>query len=302
MGGVALALLIALVGSCLLDLDHAIACGDGHVDELAGEECDPAVPSSYEGACAGTNRPDGQGACDPVACTIINDKEQCATCGDDTVDEEFGEECDGANLNGEPCPGGGDGLRCGPDCKFDYSDCDPCGNGVLEEGEECDPGAMGDLVIPRPCAGSEELEPLPSVDKPYSSGETVTCGDGCRYDRTQCNYCGDGVRDEPLPVDFNGVMSPAEWCDGDSIDEDRLFAEYGDNFCFGVAGERPNAGCGEDCRSFVDRTDIARCCRRRSEDCPTVGATIRCCYEYDHPDEAPCQEFFEGMIVQRLCK
>jgi hypothetical protein len=296
--GVASALVAALAASCLLELDHEIACGDGYVDRLGGEECDPAVQSSYVDRCAGTSRPDGQAACDPVLCTVINDKAQCATCGDGTVDAEFGEQCDGPNLNGRTCLGGGDGLQCAADCQFDYSQCDPCGNGLLDEDEECDPNQMGDLVIPRQCAGSDEVDPLEPVDKPYASGETVRCKDECRYDRTQCGFCGDGTRDKGIYVDFE-VLGPPEWCDGDNYDDDLIVEQFGR--CEDET-TRKNVGCGVDCRSFVDRTDIAQCCRRKSEACPAVGDATRCCYEYDHPDEEPCQELFEGMVVRRVCR
>ena len=301
--GVASALLAALVGSCLLDLDHAIACGDGHVDGLAGEECDPAVPTSYVDMCAGTIRPGGEAACDPVTCTIINDVAQCAVCGDEIVDEEFEEECDGTNVP-KPCPGNGDDeLGCTVDCQFDYSTCEACGNGMPDEGEECDPNAEGGLVQPRECAGAGNMEPLEPIrpEKPYTYGSTVRCKDDCRYDRTQCSFCGDGVRDDGTElVDF-GVMAPAEWCDGDSFDEARLEDVFGASLCTDPA-ERVNAGCGPGCRSFIDRLDEALCCLKKSETCPNVGESTRCCYEYDHPGDPPCEEFFEGMTIRRVCK
>src|SRR5262249_39842009 len=56
----------AIVGaSCLIDVEHRIACGDGYVDPLAGEECDPQVPESFINACEHTNHPHGTAACDP---------------------------------------------------------------------------------------------------------------------------------------------------------------------------------------------------------------------------------------------
>lgn len=293
--GVALALVAALAGSCLLDLEHDIACGDGYVDPLSGEECDPAVPSSYVDKCAGTSRPEGEAACDPIACTIVNDKEQCAVCGDDNVDEEFGEECDGSNLRGRTCPGGGDGLQCSTECLFDYAECEPCGNGDPEGEEECDP-KPGGFVEGQQC---DELE---SMFKPYTSGMTITCGGDCRYDRTTCGYCGDGTRDDMAFVDV-GVSIPPEWCDGDTFDPDRLLEQYSDNWCDGRPGERPNVGCGDDCRSFIERwPEEDRCCLKKSETCPAVGVDLRCCYEYDHPDEEPCEEFFEGMTIRRVCR
>ena len=64
--------------ACTLPLTVEIACGDGFVDEDAGEECDPVVRESYIDACALTSRPDGEARCDEELCIIIDDNEQCA--------------------------------------------------------------------------------------------------------------------------------------------------------------------------------------------------------------------------------
>ena len=176
---------------------------------------------------------------------------------------------------------------------FDYSECDPCGNATLEGEEECDP-ELGGLVSRQQC------EDLDSMFKPYTSGETITCID-CRYDRTTCGYCGDGTRDDMAFVDV-GVSIPPEWCDGDTFDPAKLNEQYGESHCM-FETERPNVGCGDDCRSFIQRwPEEDRCCRKKSETCPIVGEDIRCCHEYDHPEEEPCEEFFEGMTIRRVCK
>lgn len=61
---------------------------------------------------------------------------------------ESGEDCEGANLNGQDCttiPGGftGGNLACGATCRFDTSQCSSpptvlCGNNIAEGAEECD--------------------------------------------------------------------------------------------------------------------------------------------------------------------
>ncbi len=261
------ALLLGSGPACLLRLDDEIACGDGFVDARAGEECDPAVPSSYENACPNLL---GTADCDPNSCLIINDANQCSVCGDSRVDASRGEECDGDNLGGDACPGGGGALQCNDSCMLDYSECDACGNGMIDEGEECDMGAAGGLGTARPCGGTnlgspDEIPPLPSpTSKDYTSGQTTTCRTDCRYDRSGCGFCGDGVQDGAIPVQ-QGDDSAAEWCDGVQFDPERLATVFGP-LCDDPASQRPSVSCGDDCQSF---TTIANgCCLRRNAACP----------------------------------
>jgi len=64
------------------------------------------------------------------------------TCGDGTANGS--EACDGQDLDGQTCislgfPSGGT-LSCTDACAFDTSACDPCGNDVVDAGEDCDDG------------------------------------------------------------------------------------------------------------------------------------------------------------------
>lgn len=307
---IGIALIVALTGSvaCLLQLERDISCGDGFVDELAGEECDPADPSSFEDGCRGTSHQMGVAACDPKTCELINDKAQCAVCGDRVVDEDLGEECEGDFLNGQACPGGAGELQCALDCTFDYSACAPCGNTVVDPGEECDPNQGGGFVNPRPCAGANigepnEVAPLesPNPNRPFTSGSTATCGRDCRLDRLNCGFCGNGIREGVTPVSSTLTISE-EWCDGSLFDQSRLDETFGTTTCT-VPGTRVNVPCGDDCVSFKERSTEADCCLKKNEQCPDAADEFQCCYAYDHPEvENPCDEIFGAPEIREVCR
>jgi len=303
------ALLVGAGPGCLLRLDNEIACGDGFVDVRAGEQCDPEVPSSFEDACG--DRP-GRSECDPDSCQVISD---CSFCGDGLVSVDRGEECDGDSLNGTLCPGGKEGLQCSDICLLDFSECEACGNGVVDEGEECDPDNQGGLGATRPCAGAnlgtdEEIPPLASPAKPFTSGETSRCGDDCRFERSGCGFCGDGIQDGTVPVE-DGTNSSAEWCDDEQFDPARLDSVFG-ALCGSDETVRPNVTCGDDCQSFVKIDD--GCCLRRNAACPgsgpgdsagdTDGEELGCCYGFAHPEEdRPCYESFQSDgSIRQLCR
>lgn len=282
---VAVSVGFAVGSACLLDLDHEVACGDGHIDELAGEECEPSDPDSYVNACVGTNRPDGTGACDPLDCTLINTVEQCAYCGDGTIDAVAGEECEGDSI-GTACPTSGEVLCV--ECKFDFSHCDKCGNGVVDDGEECDPEAGGGIAIPTFCKTLKS----PYTDQPYSSGSTISCLEDCTFDRTECGYCNNGeLEKEGLLVSLPTqpmTMSRPEKCDGPNFDLDELASEYPSCGPDAIA----NVDCANNCLGFVMR-EGPPCCLPKGADCPADDDTRRCCHEFSAPDvEQHCSDPF----------
>jgi hypothetical protein len=266
---------------CLIDLERGIACGDGYVDEGQGEECDPGKPSSYLGACEGTEFPLGQGDCDEETCQLINDKAQCSVCGDDIIDVDAGEECDLSQLGSGACRAGGV-LTCKADCTFDYSACEQCGDGDLDDGEECDP-RTGGFVQPQLC-----ME-LATAQYPYWSGSTTTCNDDCKWDRTTCGYCGNGRRDVQQPVTPNFKIT--EFCDGDDFDDELLDMMEPNNDCMARDDLRVNAECNPDtCNDYELRDDPDVCCIKPGELCPQPSpgggvTSFKCCYEFSHPDE-----------------
>lgn len=294
---------IGLAPGCLLELETAVSCGDGFVDRAAGEECEPELPETFLAACEETRRREGNGACDPQTCTIINSMEQCGVCGDGFVDTELGEECEGDELNGQACPGGKGTLLCQPNCQFDQSLCESCGNGVLDEGEECEPTMIPGFGSQRPCAGGDGLAKLEPIygGKDYASGTTSRCNeDDCTWDRSSCGFCGDGIRDiSPILVPPS-TMGATERCDGADKDFDRLEERFSDNFWCPADDEIPNAACVDSCDDFVLREP--QCCKKRGERCAdTIFDDIKCCYAYDNPEDTePC--VFAAGGFQRVCK
>jgi len=139
-----------------------------------------------------------------------------AGCGNEVIED--GEVCDGADLGDATCESEGFGagtLLCAPDCGgFDTTECaaaTECGNGIIEDGEDCDGAELGDETC---------------VSQDFDAGD-LACADDCTFDITACvNFsCGDG--------EINGK----EECDGDALPK---AAECGD---FGTG----TVGCTNNC-------------------------------------------------------
>ncbi len=115
------------------DAAQQAVCGNGIREE--GEECDEGADNSD---------------LEPNAC-----RSDCRfpRCGDGVADE--GEDCDGRDYADKTCQDlvdpeapsdwpeadrhfTGGHLACTEDCRLDLSGCTRCGNGMAEEGEECD--------------------------------------------------------------------------------------------------------------------------------------------------------------------
>ncbi len=291
--------LLAFGLGCVLNLDER-ACGDGYL--ASGEECDPLVPSSFENGCLGLGL--GVAMCDPSTCRVIATPEQCAVCGDGTVDPERGEECDGDNLDGKACPLGSGSLQC-RDCDFDLSLCDTCGNGRVEIGEECDSNAAPEeFVDPVSCAG------LPPLVKDYTSGTVAACKDNCRWQRTRCGYCGNNELDGALPVDpdFEAILSTPEVCDGSAAPDLEALRQHCSRVCGSSLDLLCTFGCGDDCRSFDSESTALvdpECCRSQGETCPVAGEDFPCCWSLDHPGHDPgleCESIIDGGDLRHFCR
>lgn len=166
------------------------------------EICDNGIDDDGDGAID-CEDPDCQGS--PV----------CPRCGDGVVDSQ--EQCDGTDLSGETCASQGfewGELGCLPDCRFDHSWCrrseicdnaadddgdglvdceDPdcieashcrtCGNGVLDESEDCEGGNLDD----------QSCESLG-----FDFG-VLACTSSCLFDTSGCGRfenCENGIDDD----------------------------------------------------------------------------------------------------------
>ncbi len=148
---------LLLTSGCLLELDSDIACGDGYIDQAAGEECEPDVERSFRDACRtelGINKP---GACSTLSCTV--DLSACfPACGNGVLDGN--EECD----PGTPLPPSSDSEEPSDD----------------EPDDQIGTQLSCTLVAPNDGGG------------PYAGGILGDCNDDCTWDRTPCHRCGDG--------------------------------------------------------------------------------------------------------------
>lgn len=145
-------------------------CGNGVIDP--GEECDG---SDFGGATCDSEGYDGGSLSCTDDCEI--DTSLCTLCGNGV--REGDEQCDGLDLGGATCEDVGcdSGTpMCTFSCQLDYTFCSSCtvcdGDGICEEGEECD--TCND------CADD------PSCSPPGCDGDGVCeIGENCR----NCDDC-----------------------------------------------------------------------------------------------------------------
>lgn len=200
--------------SCAPNCKFPEYCGDGVLQAQFGEQCDDELGNTGAyGACGsdcarGPFCGDGlitagQEICD-IAGTPVNasgnaiyaciDCTHGPRCGDNIVQTEWGEECDGAAV---------DGQKCTSECRFEGN----CGDEIVDTvaGEKCDYGISGNdgsyggctpgcLFAPRCGDGVVQTEQGEVCD----SGDGLNNGDygGCGPDCQLGPYCGDGIKQD----------------------------------------------------------------------------------------------------------
>lgn len=234
-------------------------CGDGNLDGAFGEECDcgdASNPSSLNPDCGGADNqaPGTYDACD-TNCRLG------PSCGDGVLQPSEGEECDDAENNGSA------GSDCLSDCRL------RCGNGEIDQGEQCDDGLAQNLGGYETCNADCTLAPRcgdgvtdPAFgeicDDGLNNGDYQTCAPGC----VPGPFCGDGEPDEDFGEQCDPGLSnlvplntyagsdpnlctlrcaPAPFCGDSQVD-----VGFGEGCDDGINDGTPGS-CETDCSAFV---------------------------------------------------
>ncbi|MFH2007106.1 MAG: DUF4215 domain-containing protein [bacterium] len=247
---------LACTVECLFDRSACLlfSCGDGLVEGM--EACDDGNTAAGDGCSSNCSVEEGwECVGQPSVCAEL--------CGNNAQDP--GEQCDGADLDGQTCESLGQGyvggtLACGADCTFNTAQCElpTCGNGVLDAGEQCD----GILLNGAQCNTvggyiGGTLLCLPSCSFDLSGCIPISCGDGIVSPGEACDdgnqVGGDGCNilcnvesgwdcsGEPsqcTPFCGNNQLDPGEQCDG---------AFLGGQTCQGLGYDLGTLACSAGC-------------------------------------------------------
>ena len=247
---------LACTVGCTIDSSACLlfSCGNGVVEGVEG--CDDGNVAAGDGCSSNCSVEEGW-ACvgQPSVCAEL--------CGNQVHDT--GEQCDGADLDGQTCDSlglGYDGgtLACGFDCTFNTAQCElpTCGNAALDAGEQCD----GILLNGETCATvggyiGGAIACLPSCSFDLSGCIPVSCGDGIVSPGEACDdgnqVGGDGCNilcnvesgwnctGEPsqcTPLCGNSQLDTGEQCDG---------ALLGGETCTGLGYDLGTLACNANC-------------------------------------------------------
>lgn len=268
--------------------DPGETTGDGEPDPSGGDDATTSEPDPTAGDSTSGGTTSG------------GDSESGTTgpnlCGNGVIDP--GEECDGTEFadasctdytdaSGEPFTGGQLSCSFGT-CLIMTTACNTfrCGDGVIQDGEQCD-GPIGS-VFDSDCffAG-------------LGDGE-ITCSDECTFDTSQCVQCGDGQVAGSEQCD-GGVG--AETCESRGFDYGSLAC--GDNCNFDTSGCAMNT-CGDGVRLGAETCDcgvgVADCTPEQTggETCASVGqgvnfGSLRCGAGCDSFDFSACSQCGNGV-------
>jgi len=195
---------VPTAGMCAPGCIEPVFCGDGIIQKVDGETCDDGAANQNTYGHCQTN------------CQLG------ARCGDGSVQAGNGEACDDGANNGAPS------SACDANCHK------KCGNGVVDQGEQCDSGtgATGNGTATSNCdsacqfkCGDGKLDAGEQCDDGKNDGSYGTCNPNCTF----APRCGDGV-----------VQSPPEGCDNGAAN---ATPAYGPNSC--TADCLPGGFCGD---------------------------------------------------------
>jgi len=213
---------------CSQDCKSNETCGNGIIDSCKKEVCDDGV----------NNASPTSGTCPTQHCSA--DCKSDLTCGNGIIDTCKGETCDDGPLNGQ-IP-----AHCSPNCHING---EFCGNGVVDIGEQCDPGI--DFSASNACGGAN------------CPAETPTCNRDCAVSR-----CGDGIVN----------LAAGEQCD-DGKETARCnvnctLAACGDGIVNATAGEQCDSGSGTSTPACKAMCSTTPACTMQS--CTVEGCIINC--------------------------
>jgi hypothetical protein len=247
--------------AALLGMNAEGGCGDGRVE--SGEECDSAIPRGEPGACP--TRCAGEGVCAPAVLLGDGCLRRCVVQPIEVAHHEDG--C---------CP---DGVSASDDV-----DCALCGDGLIGQGETCDP--PGTCLAPANCASQNAcivgtVTGAPeSCDVRCELSSVVACEDdddccpaGCDAGNDDdCSLaCGDGIVDaktETCEPTSASDPCPESCDDGDACTEDHatgsafncnydcshssiLLPRAGDGCCPRTADAQNDSDCIAECGNGI---------------------------------------------------
>jgi len=231
-------------------------CGDGAIQDAFDEACDGEALDGQ--TCESLGYHGGALACTALCALDLSACEAVGRCGDDAIQDAFGEACDGTDLDGQSCESlgyHGGTLACTTGCELDLSACEAvgrCGDGVIQAAhEQCE----GDDLDGRTCPG------LGLYDG------TLACTSDCRLDTTGCGgSCGDGLIQTAFGEVCDGTDVNSQTCESQGHHPGTLVCD---------ACQFDLDGCGGFCGDGILQTTFGEVCEGANlygHTCPDLGA------------------------------